>query len=152
MPLHHPHLIPSLPRRGPHSHTSSHTSNPTCSAMQIMGSENTSVLPDPVNAMPIMSRPLSATGRPCIWMGVGLLIFFSASTRLHAHVGLTGRLSRFDLPSQYMDGHGLLAILIISLIKKLAQSSAAVLCMQLYNVEKRGETCHSPTCPTCPSA
>mmetsp|Transcript_31183 Transcript_31183/g.79494 ORF Transcript_31183/g.79494 Transcript_31183/m.79494 type:complete len:269 (-) Transcript_31183:176-982(-) len=46
----------------------------SCSAIMIMGSENTSVLPDPVNAMPIMSRPASATGRPCIWMGVGFLM------------------------------------------------------------------------------
>jgi hypothetical protein len=31
----------------------------------IMGRENTRVLPDPVKAMPIMSRPDRATGKPC---------------------------------------------------------------------------------------
>mmetsp|Transcript_2798 Transcript_2798/g.8433 ORF Transcript_2798/g.8433 Transcript_2798/m.8433 type:complete len:480 (-) Transcript_2798:3-1442(-) len=46
-------------------------------AMSTMGSEKVSVLPLPVNAMPIMSRPLSATGRPWIWMGVGRTIPFS---------------------------------------------------------------------------
>mmetsp|Transcript_30873 Transcript_30873/g.73528 ORF Transcript_30873/g.73528 Transcript_30873/m.73528 type:complete len:336 (+) Transcript_30873:492-1499(+) len=40
------------------------------------GSENTSVLPEPVKAMPIMSRPDRTTGRPCTWIGVGLVMFF----------------------------------------------------------------------------
>jgi hypothetical protein len=43
----------------------------------IKGMENATVFPDPVKAMPIISLPLNATGRPCTWMGVGLLIFFS---------------------------------------------------------------------------
>ena len=34
--------------------------------------------PDPVNAMPMMSRPDRMTGRPCIWMGVGFLMPFSS--------------------------------------------------------------------------
>ena len=37
------------------------------------GSKYASVLPLPVCAMPIMSRPLSAMGQPCAWMGVGSL-------------------------------------------------------------------------------
>ena len=32
----------------------------------------TSVLPLPVNAIPIMSRPASTAGMPWIWIGVGL--------------------------------------------------------------------------------
>lgn len=43
-------------------------------AARTAGSANASVLPLPVNAMPIMSRPARATGRPCIWMGDGRLM------------------------------------------------------------------------------
>mmetsp|Transcript_11956 Transcript_11956/g.25700 ORF Transcript_11956/g.25700 Transcript_11956/m.25700 type:complete len:222 (-) Transcript_11956:596-1261(-) len=53
----------------------------SCSAIMIMGSVKTSVLPEPVKAMPIMSRPASATGRPWIWMGVGFLMPLASSTR-----------------------------------------------------------------------
>jgi len=42
-----------------------------CIASRMSGAAKVSVLPLPVNATPIMSRPLSATGRPWIWMGVG---------------------------------------------------------------------------------
>ena len=37
----------------------------------IAGSMNASVLPEPVDARPIMSRPRSAIGHPCAWIGVG---------------------------------------------------------------------------------
>mmetsp|Transcript_17671 Transcript_17671/g.43698 ORF Transcript_17671/g.43698 Transcript_17671/m.43698 type:complete len:222 (+) Transcript_17671:568-1233(+) len=45
----------------------------------IMGSTNVSDLPEPVKAMPMMSRPDRMTGRPWIWMGVGLLMPFFVS-------------------------------------------------------------------------
>ena len=53
----------------------------SCSASMTAGSENASVLPDPVNAIPIMSRPERITGSPCIWIGVGRVIPLEASTR-----------------------------------------------------------------------
>lgn len=40
----------------------------------MMGKVKTMVFPDPVNAIPIISRPLRTAGRPCICMGVGLLM------------------------------------------------------------------------------
>ncbi len=40
----------------------------------MVGRAKTSVLPEPVKATPIMSRPERMTGRPCTWIGVGLLI------------------------------------------------------------------------------
>eukprot|EP00967_Tisochrysis_lutea_P107756 scaffold166484_cov33-Tisochrysis_lutea.AAC.1 len=47
----------------------------SCSYATItIGRVNTRVLPEPVNAMPIMSRPERMTGRPWIWIGVGFLI------------------------------------------------------------------------------
>mmetsp|Transcript_29458 Transcript_29458/g.95030 ORF Transcript_29458/g.95030 Transcript_29458/m.95030 type:complete len:250 (+) Transcript_29458:1067-1816(+) len=39
-----------------------------------IGSVKTRVLPEPVKAMPIMSRPERMTGSPWIWIGVGFLI------------------------------------------------------------------------------
>lgn len=51
---------------------------PSSSSESMMaGSENASVLPDPVKAMPIMSRPEKAVGIPWIWIGVGLRIFLA---------------------------------------------------------------------------
>ena len=41
------------------------------------GSVNVIVFPDPVNAMPIMSRPDNAQGKPWACMGVGLTIPFA---------------------------------------------------------------------------
>mmetsp|Transcript_12452 Transcript_12452/g.33980 ORF Transcript_12452/g.33980 Transcript_12452/m.33980 type:complete len:214 (+) Transcript_12452:3792-4433(+) len=51
----------------------------SCSEIRIMGKQNTRVLPLPVNAMPIMSRPAMATGRPWAWMGVGFLMPLASS-------------------------------------------------------------------------
>uniref|UniRef100_A0A0A8YW84 ATP-dependent RNA helicase DDX41 n=1 Tax=Arundo donax TaxID=35708 RepID=A0A0A8YW84_ARUDO len=53
----------------------------SCSATMMSGSTNTSVFPDPVKAMPIMSRPESTTGSPCTWMGVGWTMPLSRSLR-----------------------------------------------------------------------
>ena len=36
------------------------------------GRRKASVLPEPVAEMPTMSRPRSAMGQPCDWMGVGV--------------------------------------------------------------------------------
>mmetsp|Transcript_21523 Transcript_21523/g.64392 ORF Transcript_21523/g.64392 Transcript_21523/m.64392 type:complete len:326 (-) Transcript_21523:804-1781(-) len=47
------------------------------SARMTSGTVKAMVLPEPVKAMPIMSRPESATGMPWTWMGVGRLMFFS---------------------------------------------------------------------------
>ena len=44
------------------------------SAIITQGSVKTSVLPEPVKAIPIMSRPERIVGRPWIWIGVGLLM------------------------------------------------------------------------------
>ena len=44
------------------------------SAIITQGSVKTSVLPEPVNAIPIMSRPERIVGSPWIWIGVGLLM------------------------------------------------------------------------------
>ena len=41
-------------------------------SISIMGSVNDAVLPVPVCAMPMMSRPFSTTGMPCAWIGVGV--------------------------------------------------------------------------------
>ena len=49
--------------------------------MRIMGREKTRVLPEPVNAIPIISRPERATGRPWIWIGVGFLMPLLSRTR-----------------------------------------------------------------------
>lgn len=52
----------------------------SCSRQNMMsGSTNTIVLPEPVNAMPIRSRPASTVGMPCTWMGVGFLMPFLSS-------------------------------------------------------------------------
>ena len=51
------------------------------------------VLPDPVKAMPTMSLPARATGRPCIWMGVGRRMFFAASA---SRMGAGNFMSRKD--------------------------------------------------------
>uniref|UniRef100_A0A8R7VGZ5 Uncharacterized protein n=1 Tax=Triticum urartu TaxID=4572 RepID=A0A8R7VGZ5_TRIUA len=53
----------------------------SCRATMMRGSTNTRVFPDPVKAMPIMSRPESTTGSPCTWMGVGCTMPFSRSIR-----------------------------------------------------------------------
>ena len=53
----------------------------SCSASMMAGSENARVLPEPVNAIPIRSRPERMTGRPCIWMGVGREMPLEARTR-----------------------------------------------------------------------
>ena len=37
--------------------------------------------PEPVKAMPMMSRPARMAGVPCIWMGVGFLMPLVSSTR-----------------------------------------------------------------------
>ena len=37
-----------------------------------MGMLKEAVLPEPVSAHPKMSRPLSAIGIPCAWIGVGV--------------------------------------------------------------------------------
>mmetsp|Transcript_24391 Transcript_24391/g.52801 ORF Transcript_24391/g.52801 Transcript_24391/m.52801 type:complete len:495 (-) Transcript_24391:161-1645(-) len=54
---------PSFPSRGMLSSSSR--------ANMTMGRAKVSVFPDPVNAMPMMSRPESSAGMPCTWMGVG---------------------------------------------------------------------------------
>mmetsp|Transcript_9686 Transcript_9686/g.40615 ORF Transcript_9686/g.40615 Transcript_9686/m.40615 type:complete len:404 (+) Transcript_9686:998-2209(+) len=43
-------------------------------AAMIIGSENASDFPEPVNAMPMTSRPLRMAGKPWIWIGVGRVI------------------------------------------------------------------------------
>ncbi|RMX40748.1 hypothetical protein pdam_00015949 [Pocillopora damicornis] len=45
----------------------------------IMGSVNTKVFPEPVNAIPIMSLPVRTAGMPWICIGVGCVMpfFFS---------------------------------------------------------------------------
>jgi hypothetical protein len=49
--------------------------NSGCALMcTIPGSRNASVLPDPVSATPIMSRPESATGQPCAWIADVLVV------------------------------------------------------------------------------
>ena len=64
------------------------------SAIITSGSEKTSVLPLPVKAMPIMSRPARIAGSPWIWIGVGLWIPFDASA---ASTAGGKRMSRNDL-------------------------------------------------------
>ena len=45
-----------------------------------MGSTKASVLPEPVLAMPMQSRPLMMAGSACAWMGMGLMYFILRST------------------------------------------------------------------------
>ena len=59
---------PSPPSRGILASSSS--------AAMTRGRAKVMVLPDPVKAMPTMSLPARATGRPCIWMGVGFSCSF----------------------------------------------------------------------------
>jgi hypothetical protein len=59
-----------------------------------IGSVKTSVLPEPVKAMPMRSRPVSATGSPCTWMGVGRSMPLALSA---SRMGLGKRMSAKDL-------------------------------------------------------
>ena len=45
-----------------------------------MGSTKASVLPEPVLAMPMQSRPLMMAGRACAWIGIGFVYFCLSST------------------------------------------------------------------------
>mmetsp|Transcript_16033 Transcript_16033/g.50413 ORF Transcript_16033/g.50413 Transcript_16033/m.50413 type:complete len:340 (-) Transcript_16033:362-1381(-) len=48
-----------------------------------MGMRNAIVLPEPVFAMPMQSRPLMMTGRACAWIGIGLSYpFFRMTSRM----------------------------------------------------------------------
>mmetsp|Transcript_13892 Transcript_13892/g.58836 ORF Transcript_13892/g.58836 Transcript_13892/m.58836 type:complete len:284 (-) Transcript_13892:237-1088(-) len=60
-------------------------------AAMIMGRTKVNDLPDPVNAIPMMSRPLRITGRPWIWIGVGRAIPFRVSSSI---MGLGNFISR----------------------------------------------------------
>eukprot|EP00620_Florenciella_sp_RCC1587_P006105 CAMPEP_0182584444 /NCGR_PEP_ID=MMETSP1324-20130603/57821_1 /TAXON_ID=236786 /ORGANISM="Florenciella sp., Strain RCC1587" /LENGTH=67 /DNA_ID=CAMNT_0024801137 /DNA_START=23 /DNA_END=223 /DNA_ORIENTATION=+ len=60
----------------------------------IIGRQKVIVLPEPVKAIPIMSRPLSATGIPCTWIGVGRLIPLLESASM---TGCGKRMSLKDL-------------------------------------------------------
>ncbi len=42
--------------------------------------QSTLYTPEPVKAMPMMSRPARMAGVACIWMGVGLLMPLRSST------------------------------------------------------------------------
>mmetsp|Transcript_2871 Transcript_2871/g.10915 ORF Transcript_2871/g.10915 Transcript_2871/m.10915 type:complete len:480 (-) Transcript_2871:101-1540(-) len=54
-------------------------SSSTSRARTTSGRAKVTVLPDPVNAMPIMSLPDNATGMPWTWIGVGRLMPFALS-------------------------------------------------------------------------
>jgi hypothetical protein len=51
--------------------TSAWTSGTPGSTYSIIGRPNAAVLPDPVWAWPITSRPASMWGMACSWMGLG---------------------------------------------------------------------------------
>mmetsp|Transcript_6032 Transcript_6032/g.13284 ORF Transcript_6032/g.13284 Transcript_6032/m.13284 type:complete len:273 (+) Transcript_6032:1011-1829(+) len=64
------------------------------SASITMGSVKTSVLPEPVKAIPIKSRPDSNAGMPWIWIGVGFLMPLSRNA---FSTGSGNRISLNDL-------------------------------------------------------
>jgi len=63
---------------GPSPPTSGILCSSTSESM-IRGRPKQSVFPEPVKAMPTMSRPLRRTGRPWTWMGVGRAMPFFCS-------------------------------------------------------------------------
>lgn len=60
------------------THVSSHVGGWVCSERVCQAPRHP---PEPVKAMPMMSRPARMAGVPCIWMGVGFLMPLVSSTR-----------------------------------------------------------------------
>jgi hypothetical protein len=72
----------------------------SCSnAKQTNGRENESVFPEPVNAIPIISRPDSIRGMPWIWIGVGLTMFFLSKYLISADGNF---ISKIRSPRKYL--------------------------------------------------
>mmetsp|Transcript_19650 Transcript_19650/g.58284 ORF Transcript_19650/g.58284 Transcript_19650/m.58284 type:complete len:201 (-) Transcript_19650:1463-2065(-) len=78
---------------------------------RIIGNTNPSVLPEPVFAMPMQSRPLMMMGKACAWIASGLSqpLFLSTSSSLplrphcvHARIGLGTFLPRTLMPSTFI--------------------------------------------------